>query len=137
MLAGGDCNDYARKELRSAPCYVAVPQRYGVERARVNGDNIPSHELPLNVVWRTYSDSHDRQIDSIGTCIYSISGPSLFSEAFQSREKSCRRGHQQDVNLDFPASLQLVNQLVSGVESLPTNTRGGEDRRTSVSSRPL
>src|ERR1035441_7421154 len=76
MLAGSDCNDYARKELRSAPCYVAVPQRYRVERARVNGDNFPSHELPLNVVWRTYSDSHDRQIDSIGTCIYSISGPS-------------------------------------------------------------
>jgi hypothetical protein len=36
----------------------------GVKRARVDGNNIPSHGLPLNVMSITYSDSYDEQIDS-------------------------------------------------------------------------
>jgi hypothetical protein len=65
--------------------------------------------------------------DLVLACSYS---PNVSLYEYQSSvalKKSCRRDHRQDVNLDFPANLQLVSR-----ESLPTNTHGGKGRQTSV-----
>ena len=70
LRAGGRDADGAQSA--GTRCYAGSPRGQrasggvfsGVKRARVDGNNIPSHGLPLNVVWITHFDSYDEQIDS-------------------------------------------------------------------------